>query len=200
MRLDNDFSVPASSEAAWRLLNDVPRVVPCMPGAELVEIVGENEWKARIRVKLGPIALEFTADIVRQSFDETSRTATLSVRAREVKGRGGASATIESRVEPAGEGAHVALATDLAMTGAVAHYGRSVVGQVAGQLTARFADCLAGKLRDEAAELPVPAAERVPEEVAGSGLRPEASSVAPIGGVRLIVLAMLSRIRRVFAG
>jgi len=57
MRLENSFDVPAGLEQSWRLLNDVPSVVPCLPGAELVEVVGENAWKAKLHVKLGPIAL-----------------------------------------------------------------------------------------------------------------------------------------------
>ena len=72
MRLENAFDVPASPADAWRLLNDVPSVVPCMPGAELVEVVDENAWKARLHVKLGPIALQFLADVAREETDEAA--------------------------------------------------------------------------------------------------------------------------------
>ena len=63
MRVENAFDVPASVDEAWRLLNDVPEIVPCMPGAELVEVVGDDAWKAKLHVKLGPIALQFLADV-----------------------------------------------------------------------------------------------------------------------------------------
>ena len=69
-----------------------------MPGAELVEAVGENAWKAKLHVKLGPIALQFLADVVREEMDEADGRAVLAVTAREAKGRGSADATIESRV------------------------------------------------------------------------------------------------------
>src|SRR5262249_30708524 len=65
MRLENSFDVAAPPETAWALLMDVPRVIPCMPGAELVETLGEDAWKARMRVKLGPISLAFLTDVKR---------------------------------------------------------------------------------------------------------------------------------------
>ena len=88
MRVENAFDVPASVDEAWRLLNDVPEIVPCMPGAELVEVVGDDAWKAKLHVRLGPIALQFLADVTREQVDETAHRAVLAVKARESKGRG----------------------------------------------------------------------------------------------------------------
>jgi len=102
MRLENSFEVPAGLEQSWRLLNDVPSVVPCLPGAELVEVVGENAWKAKLHVKLGPIALQFLADIVRERSDEAAGLVVLTTKARESKGRGSAEATIESTLKVVG--------------------------------------------------------------------------------------------------
>lgn len=170
MRIENAFDVPAPVERAWRLLNDVPAVVPCMPGAELVETVGENAWKAKLHVKLGPIALQFLADVTREGADEAAHRAVLAVKAREAKGRGSAEATIESSLAPAGEGTHVALVTELALRGAVAQYGRGVVGDVATRLTAQFAECIAGRLADASA--------------------PVAAGPAPVGGLRLVLGAL----------
>ena len=62
MQLENSFEVDAPADAAWALLNDVPAVVPCMPGAELVDVASEDAWRAKLHVKLGPIALQFVAD------------------------------------------------------------------------------------------------------------------------------------------
>src|SRR5712691_11871325 len=107
MRLENSFRVPAGPDQAWELLNDVPRVIPCMPGAELTEVVDDGTWKAAMHVKLGPISLQFATDVTRQAMDESARTTTLQARARELKGRGGATATIESTLEPAGTGTKV---------------------------------------------------------------------------------------------
>jgi len=149
MRLENSFEVPAGAEQSWNLLNDVPSVVPCLPGAELVEVVGENAWKAKLHVKLGPIALQFLADVVRERSDEAAGLVVLSAKARESKGRGSAEATIESRLA-------VELVTELALRGAVAQYGRGVVGDVASRLTAQFADCIGGKLATAESASPAP--------------------------------------------
>ena len=173
MRLENSFEVPASLEQAWRLLNDVPSIVPCMPGAELVEIVGENAWKAKLHVKLGPIALQFLADVVREQMDEADRRVVLGVKAREAKGRGSAEATIESALVEAGAGTRVDIVTELALRGAVAQYGRGVVADVAARLTAQFADCIARKLADSESPLHEPAVE-----------------ASPVGGFRLLLGAL----------
>jgi carbon monoxide dehydrogenase subunit G len=170
MRIENAFDVSASVDEAWRLLNDVPAVVPCMPGAELVEVVGENAWKAKLHVRLGPIALQFLADVTREQVDDAAHRALLVVKAREAKGRGSAEATIESSLTSAGEGTHVALATDLALKGAVA--------DVASRLTAQFAECIAAKL----AASPTAAAP--------------APEPAPIGGLRLVLGALWRSIFR----
>jgi hypothetical protein len=72
VRLENSFEVAASLDDAWRLLNDVPRVVPCMPGAELTETVDENTWKGLVHVRLGPVALQFATDVTREDVDEAA--------------------------------------------------------------------------------------------------------------------------------
>jgi uncharacterized protein len=146
MRLENGFEVGAPLGEAWSLLNDVPRIVPCIPGAELVETIGPDAWKARMQVKLGPIGLQFLVDVHREEADADARRTLLRAEARELKGRGGARATIESRLEPSGEGARVSIVTELSLQGAVAQYGRGVVPQVAGQITSQFAACLARQL------------------------------------------------------
>ena len=176
MRLENGFDVPASIEDSWRLLNDVPAVVPCMPGAELVEVAGENAWKAKLHVKLGPIALQFLADVTREEMDEFGGRVVLAVKAREAKGRGSADATIESRLSAEDGGTHVALATDLALRGAVAQYGRGVVADVASRLTEQFARCIAAKLTEApSGSTSTPSPEPIP---------------APVGGLRLVLGAL----------
>lgn len=146
MRLGNSFEVAAPPEAAWSLLLDIPRVVPCMPGAELTETVDESNWKAKLSVKLGPIALAFATDVSRQEVDEGARRVILSARAREVRGRGGAQATIESKLTALEPGTRVDIATDLTLSGAVAQYGRGIVQDVSAQLVQRFAECLQAQL------------------------------------------------------
>ena len=195
MRLENSFAVPASPERTWALLNDVPRVVPNMPGAELTEIVDETTWKATMHVKLGPIALQFATDVQREVSDESALRTTLAIKARELKGRGGATATIESSLGADGSGTRVTIVTELQMQGAVAQYGRGVVPDVAGQLVDQFAANLAAQLRDSDSDSSA--------EAAGDEQHTPASdpvAVAPIGGLRLILRAIARSLLRLIPG
>lgn len=180
MLLENTFEVPAPPEQAWQLLNDVPHVIPCMPGAELNEIVDDTHWKATMHVKLGPIALQFATDVECTEADEGAQRAVLAAKAREVKGRGAAEATITSSLEPAGAGTRVTIATELTLRGAVAQYGRGIVADVSNQLVKRFADCLAAKLQEAVSDTP-PAPE-------------DARPVKAVGGLGLAFSAFWSRL------
>jgi uncharacterized protein len=142
VKLENAFDVPGSPEAAWDLLMDVPRVIPCMPGAELIETIDESHWKARMRVKMGPISLSFLTDVERQEVDEAGRRVVLAAKAREERGRGAANATIESSLASEGDRTQVMTVTDLALTGMAAQFGRGLIQDVTAQLLDSFAYCL----------------------------------------------------------
>jgi carbon monoxide dehydrogenase subunit G len=173
MRLENSFEVPAPPEQAWALLLDVPRVVPCMPGAKLTETVDESHWKAEVAVKLGPMSMSFGADVAREQVDEAAQRVVLSTKARELKGRGGATARIESALEPIEGGTRVTVVTDLQLSGPAAQFGGPVVKTVAGQLTDQFAACLKGQLADAA---PPPEPQK------------------PVGGMSTFFLGLLKRL------
>ena len=151
MRLENSFEVTAPPEDAWELLMDVPRVIPCMPGAELVETVDDSNWKARMRVKLGPISLSFLTDVQREEVDEAARSVRLGAKAREERGRGAATATIVSSLVSAEGRTRVSTVTDLTLSGPAAQYGRGLVQGVTEQLLKSFADCLEQQLAPLAA-------------------------------------------------
>jgi len=186
LKIENSFEVDAPPEAAWALLMDVPRVIPCMPGATLAETVDDDHWKAKLAVKLGPIALNFDADVSREASDEQARRAVLATNARESRGRGSAQATIESTLAAQNGGTRVDIVTDLTLTGPVAQYGRGMVQSVAGQLTAQFASCLQKQLA------PAPAA-------AGEAPLPApAQEVKPVSGLRLGFRALYDVISRPF--
>lgn len=160
MQLEHSFEVAAPPEQAWELLMDVPRVVPCLPGAELTGTTGDDAWSARLSVKLGPMTMTFDADVRREEADEETRSSRLVIRAREARGRGGATATLQSTLSEANGGTRVALVTELAMQGLVAQAGRPVAKDVSAQLVDRFADCLRGKLSGVDAAGPVPSEAR----------------------------------------
>lgn len=176
MRIENAFEVPAAPDRAWALLTDVPRVVPCIPGAELERVVDESTWQVLQRVKLGPISLQFRSELKQTELNDANRRAVLSVQAKEVRGRGGAEATIESSLDLVESGTRVTLVTELSLRGSVAQYGRPVVGSVAEELTKQFATCLASMLEEE-------------------GPRPP-QDVKPIGALRLVFEAFWRKLRR----
>ena len=152
MKIENSFTVTAPAADAWALLMDVPRVIPCMPGAELVEAVDESNWKARMKVKLGPISLVFLTDVRRDEVDVAAQRVRLATSAREERGRGAASATIESSLVPVDGGTRVDTVTELTLSGPVAQYGRGMVQSVTEQLLRSFAECLERQLSAGPAE------------------------------------------------
>jgi carbon monoxide dehydrogenase subunit G len=185
VRLENSFEVPAPPEQAWDLLMDVPRVSPCMPGAELIETVDDSTWKAKMTVKLGPMSFAFATDVRREEADADAQRAKLSAQARELRGRGGGQATIQSTLTRLDGGTRVNIVTDMTLSGAVAQYGRGMVEDVAGQLVGRFADCLRTQL--------VPAAE---EAAAAPAAAP--APAKPVAGLRLVLGALRRAIVRFF--
>jgi carbon monoxide dehydrogenase subunit G len=180
--LESSFDVPVDPEKAWDLLMDVPRVIPCMPGATLEETVDEATWKAQIDVKLGPVALVFATDVHREAADRDALRAVLVADAREVRGRGAAKARIESSLASQDRGTTVLICTDLTLSGAVAQTGRGLVQAISVQLVQSFADCLASQLAGS------------PEHAAAA----VAAQSDPVKGHSLAFRALIDRAKRLF--
>jgi carbon monoxide dehydrogenase subunit G len=161
MEFDNSFEVPLPPADAWKVLLDIQRIAPCMPGAELTEVVGDNTYKGKIGVRLGPVALTFAGIVKFDEIDDAKHTARVSAQGTDAKGRGGANAASVFRLEPAGSGSKVLVHTNLTLSGAVAQYGRGVgiIQATATQIMNQFAKSLKDKLAQEpAAATPATAA------------------------------------------
>jgi carbon monoxide dehydrogenase subunit G len=156
MEFDNSFEVPLPPAEAWAMLMDIPRIAPCMPGAELTEIVDPQNFKGKISVRLGPVALTFAGRIEFDSVDTVNRTARVKAQGSDAKGRGAANATATFRVEPDGSGARVVIHADLSLSGAVGQYGRGVgmIQATAAQIIGQFAGNLRGQLAQQPAASP----------------------------------------------
>jgi carbon monoxide dehydrogenase subunit G len=143
--LTNEFRVAVPVERAWEVLTDVERIAPCMPGAQLQEIEGD-EYRGIVKVKVGPITAQYkgAARFVEQ--DEAGHRAVLRAEGRETRGQGNANATITAQLEPDGDGTKISVMTDLTITGRVAQFGRGVLADVSTKLLGQFADCLETKL------------------------------------------------------
>ena len=142
MRIDNTFTVGLPAEDAWKVLLDVERIAPCMPGAELQEVAGE-EYRGVVKVKLGAITAQYKGAVHFAEVDEAGRRIVLQAEGRETRGQGNASATVTATLRPAGEGrTEVAIETDLTISGRIAQFGRGVMADVSSKLLADFATCL----------------------------------------------------------
>jgi len=143
--LTNEFRVGVPVERAWEVLTDVERIAPCMPGAQLQEIEGD-EYRGIVKVKVGPITAQYkgAARFVEQ--DEAGHRAVLRAEGRETRGQGNANATITAQLEPDGDGTKISVMTDLTITGRVAQFGRGVLADVSTKLLGQFADCLQTQL------------------------------------------------------
>jgi uncharacterized protein len=141
VELTNEFSVSVPVSQAWALLTDLERIAPCMPGAELQEVVGD-EHRGVVKVKVGPIVARYqgTAEFVER--DETSHRAVLRAQGRDTRGQGNAAATVTATLAPEGEGTHVSVRTDLTISGKVAQFGRGVLADVSAKLLRQFVESL----------------------------------------------------------
>ncbi len=157
MQFENSFDVPLPPAEAWKVLLDVPRIAPCLPGAELTETLGPDKYKGRAGVKIGPVNLFFAGEAEIVERDDTAHKAKLKGRGNDTKGRGQASAVVDFALVPAGEGTRVNVVTDLNMTGMVAQYGRAsgLMKEIAGAILTQFADNLRKEIERS---MPAPAA------------------------------------------
>jgi uncharacterized protein len=151
MEFDNSFEVPLPPAQAWKVLLDIERIAPCMPGAELTEVMGKDTYKGRIGVRLGPVALTFAGIVKFEEIDDAKHTARVAAQGTDAKGRGGANAASVFRLEPAGSGSKVLVHTNLTLSGSVAQYGRGVgiIQATATQIMNQFAKALKDKLAQE---------------------------------------------------
>lgn len=150
MELTNDFRVGVPVERAWEVLTDVELIAPCMPGAQLQEVEGD-EYRGIVKVKVGPVTAQYKGAARFVEKDEAARRIVLRAEGRETRGQGNAAATITAQLQPDGDGTAVSVVTDLTVTGRVAQFGRGVMADVSSKLLGQFVECLEGKLTQEEA-------------------------------------------------
>lgn len=186
MKLQHEFEVPASPAETLALLLDPERVVPCMPGATLVEIVDDGTWKTTMAVKLGPMGMDFLNDVRVVQHDASTGVARLAVKGRDRRGKGGADATVDATLRARdGGGTRVILDSDVRFSGQAAQLGRpSVIGDVSSRLVGQFARCIAAKLDTG----------EVPEQTEAA----RADAQKPISGSSLLLAALRGSLARFF--
>ncbi|MGZ4623190.1 MAG: SRPBCC family protein [Blastococcus sp.] len=145
MQLENSFTVPVPIDEAWRVLLDIERIAPCMPGAALDSVDGDD-FTGRVKVKLGPINLTYQGKASFIEKDEAAHKAVIDARGKDQRGNGTAAAVITANLKAESDITRVHVVTDLNITGRPAQFGRGVMTDVGNKLLGQFADKLAAQL------------------------------------------------------
>jgi carbon monoxide dehydrogenase subunit G len=184
MLIRNEFEVAEPVEKVWKFFGDIPQVAACLPGAELTENLGEERYKGKVAVRMGPVRLQFagTADITER--DEAAKRLVVHASGADVKGRGQASMVVTAMLARSGRGTKVDVTQDLQLSGAAAQYGRGMISDVSAVLMRDFSANLQDRIgRVERGE----SADQI-----------AASTATPAGGLTLGLRAALMALRRVF--
>ena len=157
MELNNDFEVAAPVDLVWAVLTDVERIAPCLPGAQLLEIEGD-EFRGVVKIKVGPITAQYKGAASFSERDDVEHRAVLRAEGRDTRGAGNAAADITAELEATDVGTKVTVTTDLTVTGKVAQFGRGVMADVSKKLMGQFAENLSDLIAASGDETVVDAA------------------------------------------
>lgn len=197
MKLENEFRVDVPVEEAWRVLLDVERIAPCMPGAQLQEVEGD-EYRGIVKVKVGPITAQYKGVARITDVDQVDHRAVIRAEGRDTRGQGNASATVTARLQPDGDGTRVNIDSDVTITGKVAQFGRGVIADVSGKLVDQFVASLERDVLSAPAEpsapSPAPTASGG-DPAAGGGARTiDSPEAAPVDLLRTAGAPVLKRV------
>ena len=196
MDIKNSFEVPLPVDEAWKTLLDVRKIVPCMPGAELLETIDSETYKGKVSVRLGPVSLSFVGTAHFEEIDDTAHRACVKAQGTDSKGRGGASAVVSFTLSPVDNGSKVDVHTNVNLSGAVAQYGRGagIIQDVATQIIGQFALALRERLQSDVADA-------LATEAGGIGVRGVQRPLPvakPISGFSLVAAVVWKFIGRIF--
>jgi uncharacterized protein len=192
VELVNEFRVPVPADQAWDVLIDVERIAPCLPGAQLLGVEGE-EYRGAVKVKVGPIAVAYRGTVVFEQKDKSARRAVLRAAGQETRGQGNATAVITAELKEDGDSTTVVVATDLTVSGKVAQFGRGVLADVATKLIQRFADNLEADVLSSAVPSATAATSRPESEsvdLLATAAVPVAKRVVPVAAVLIGAVAV----------
>ena len=210
MQIENSFDVGAPPDKVYAFLLDVNRVVGCVPGAELSEVVDPNTFKGKVKIRVGPVTVAYagTARIIDR--DAASRTATLEGEGRETTGPGNARAKAAMKVEESEGGSRVTVSTDFTVAGRVAQFGRGLMEDVSKSLVAQMAACIKSQL--ESAEQPpvspgaavaAPETGDAPPAPSPQAAPPQSpaqmQTAKPVNALALLWAVLTARIRALFS-
>jgi carbon monoxide dehydrogenase subunit G len=194
--LTNEIPVDASPEAVFALLNDVERIVTCLPGAVLEGSEPDNTYLGRVKVKVGPITAGYSGKVRFVDIDHEKRQMKMRARGADTKGSGDAEAEVLLSVDAAPNGAVLRMHTDLLIRGKIAQFGKGAIVAVSNKILKQFATNLVGLL-DDHAEAPAQAGAAVERTAAPAVTQSTPANVhrpqrqAPVAAQELDGLSML---------
>ena len=141
MELNNEFRVAVPAATTWEVLTDVERVAPCLPGATLLSVDGD-EFTGAVKVKVGPITVSYKGEAAFMEKDAAAQRVVLKATGKETRGNGNAAAVVTAQLKDEGDATSVVITTDLTISGKAAQFGRGVLADVAGNLITQFAKAL----------------------------------------------------------
>jgi hypothetical protein len=141
MEIADNFRVSTPIGDTWKVLLDIEGIAPCLPGAQLQEVDG-NQYRGVVKVKVGPITAQYKGTATLVDVDEAAHRILIEAAGRDTRGQGNATASIEVTMNADGEGTRVEVVTDLAITGKVAQFGRGVLDDVSAKLLRQFVENL----------------------------------------------------------
>ncbi|MFN0027247.1 MAG: SRPBCC family protein [Acidimicrobiales bacterium] len=180
MELNSEFEVDRPIDQTWALLTDVERIAPCLPGAQLEEIEGD-EYRGSVKVKVGPITANYKGKATFIEKDDAAHRAVLRAEGRDVR-QGNANATITAQLVAVGSGTKVTVTTDLAVTGKVAQFGRGVMAEVSEKLLGQFVQNLETKVLAQTGPGAVTSADAASTPDSASSAAAESAAAGPAAG------------------
>ncbi len=200
MLIENTFTVTSPVDPLWRYLLDVEKIAPCMPGAELTEIVDDRHWKGTLKAKFGPVALSFAGAVEMTERDDAAHRVSLTAKGMEQKGKGAANANVTSWLEPGptSDETTIKMEAEITLTGAAAQLSRGLLPEISKKLTQQFADCLQTNMAAEAAASGSPP-EASDASAAATPAPGPAAAAKPVGGIGLGLSALWAVVKAFFA-
>ena len=188
MELTNEFRVAVPAAKTWEFLTDVERVAPCLPGATLLSVDGD-EFTGAVKVKVGPITVSYKGEAAFVEKDAAAQRMVLKANGKETRGNGNAAAVVTAQLKDEGDATSVVITTDLTISGKAAQFGRGVLSDVSTNLIGQFAKSLeADLLGGSAAGAQTPGATSQP---AAAAAQPDAGDSVDL--LKVVAVPMAKR-------
>ena len=172
MLIKNDFEVTEPIDKVWRFFDDIPQVAACLPGAELTDDLGDDRYRGRVAIRMGPVKLQFAGTAEIKERDDAAKRLVVDANGADEKGRGQADMLVTATLASTGTGTKVEVAQDLQLSGAAAQYGRGMIADVSSVLMRDFATNMQNRITAiDRGVAPDQVSTAVPASGLGIGLR-----------------------------